>query len=316
MLLERISLDLGLDTDYLTGLASAASHHYKKYEIPKKSGGSRLVFHPSKELKAIQRWLSRNVISLFRVHPAAMAYRPRIGLRANAEIHAGNRYLLRMDLRDFFGSIRTDDVTRLFDDNQALLPQGWTSTDTELFCSFVMRNGRLTIGAVTSPAVSNVVFYETDLKLASEASSRQCKYTRYADDLFFSSKAPNRLGLIQQEVELLFSSKKTSLLHVEVNERKTRHQSTKTGRQVTGLVLTDNEGISLGRGKKRALRARIHRATECTQAELESLRGYLAYVHSVEPGLLTRLIEKYGAKYIQAIQEGRRPIVVAGLRAV
>jgi len=63
MILERMALELDLSVGFLQGLANGASYEYKTYAIPKRGGGTRTIHHPSRRLKAVQRWLARKVIS-------------------------------------------------------------------------------------------------------------------------------------------------------------------------------------------------------------------------------------------------------------
>lgn len=66
-------------------MVRTASHHYKTYAIPKRDGGTRTIEHPSKKLKALQRWLLTNVLEGLPVHPAAMAYKKGISIFDNAK---------------------------------------------------------------------------------------------------------------------------------------------------------------------------------------------------------------------------------------
>ena len=105
-LYQRIGGDLGVTESYLRQLARSAPYRYSKFKIPKRSGtGERLIAQPAKEVKRIQRWLLRNDLSQLPMHDAATAYRKGAGIAANARPHANNRFLLKMDFRNFFPSI-------------------------------------------------------------------------------------------------------------------------------------------------------------------------------------------------------------------
>src|SRR5260221_6222266 len=105
MIIEKMALELGIPINFVTSLSRTASHEYKTYGIPKRSGGTRIIHHPSRRLKALQRWLLLRAFDHLPVHAAAMAYRKGVSILANARIHAPSRYLLRMDFQDFFPSI-------------------------------------------------------------------------------------------------------------------------------------------------------------------------------------------------------------------
>jgi RNA-directed DNA polymerase len=69
MIIEKMAIDLCLKTSFINSLARGASHAYKTYTIPKRGGGERLIEHPSKQLKALQRWYLEYVLPGFPVHP-------------------------------------------------------------------------------------------------------------------------------------------------------------------------------------------------------------------------------------------------------
>ncbi len=184
MIVERIAAELGLPVKFVHSIAAGASHEYKIYPIPKRTGGVRQICHPSRRLKALQRWLLRSIINKWPVHDAAMAYRSGSSIWSNAAVHLSSRYLIRMDCREFFPSITYDDIFHYLADHLALVA-GWTVNDKDVFCKLVCRNRMLTIGAPTSPALSNAICFELDSKLYNLAENNGAKYTRYADDLFF-----------------------------------------------------------------------------------------------------------------------------------
>lgn len=293
MLLEQMSNGLVLPTGLVRGVARKANHAYKSYVVPKRSGGGRLIHHPSRELKALQRWLLGNVIDRWQVHECAVAYRAGRGIRFNADQHRDSWFLLRMDLECFFPSITENDI-RLY--LESFTPPGaavWTPDDVELFLRLVCIEGCLTVGAPTSPALSNAICYELDHRLNGAAQEREVRYTRYADDLFFSTRQRDVLGLFVDEVRDIVQQIDIPA-QLRINEKKTRHSSRKGCRRVTGLVLSTDATISIGRSRKRYIRRQIHRYDGLTQEEKRELAGLLAFAQDVEPDLLNRLILKYG----------------------
>src|SRR6266404_5971979 len=101
MILERMTTQLALNPFFLTKLARSASHRYKEYKIPKRTGGERTIHHPSRELKLLQYWLLKNVLVSLPVHPSATAYQKESSIRLNAARHVVNNYILRVDFQDF-----------------------------------------------------------------------------------------------------------------------------------------------------------------------------------------------------------------------
>ena len=304
MLIERIGHELGLPERFLASLAKTASFRYKTYTIAKRRGGTREIHHPAKPLKAIQRWILANILPKLPVHAAAMAYRRGISIQDNAKIHSTSRYLLRMDFQDFFPSITDKDIQNYV----AKLPtyfSGWNERDIELFCRFVCRRHVLTIGAPTSPSLSNALCYDLDERLTTISAQSQCRYTRYADDLFFSTTLPNVLKVIESVVvdvckELPIPA---SLI---VNPEKTRHSSKRARRRVTGIILSSDGTTSVGRNVKRQIRALVHKYAEIDYTAKLRLAGLISYVAGVDPEFVNSLIKKYGPTLIADVRKPPR----------
>lgn len=294
-LVSRMSRGLRLPEKYIVAVSLSASHRYKTYRIPKRRGGYRTINHPSRELKALQRWLALTEISKFPVHNAAMAYRPHKSIKDNALLHANCRYLLRLDFESFFPSIRATDVENLLHD----VCPAWAPTDYQHFLNLVCRKNALTIGAPTSPGLSNAICHTMDGTIHHQMIVREVTYSRYADDLVFSTDRPGVLGDVPQIVDEIIRN-----LHypssLRLNSTKTHHSSRKNRMQVTGLILSDNGSVSIGRSKKREIRSKIHKFDLLSASEKRSLAGYLAYVNYVEPEFINSLILKYGKSRIDA----------------
>lgn len=298
MIIERISRSTGLERDYLHKLVRSASYRYKTYPIRKRTGGFRQIAHPSAELKLIQRWLVENVFSHFPVHDSVYSYRKGIGIRDLATLHMRKNYLLRIDFVNFFPSIKGIDVSKLVRRYTNLVPFNLSEKDTKIIRAIVCRHDHLTIGAPSSPSITNTILYGLDVLCFEKAQQKRVVYSRYADDIYFSCNKKEVLGGIYSEFKNDLRTLKTPKL--KINEDKIIFTSRKHTRIVTGLFLTSDKKISIGRSKKRYIRAMVHRFTQgqLDEKEIAYLRGFLAYVKSVEPVFLTRLRRKYGSEKI------------------
>lgn len=293
----RASEELRLPVTYLDRLARTASHLYKRYSIRKRTGGSRRIDHPARQLKAVQRWLLHNVIDEWPVHDSAHAYRRTRGIRSNAEAHLGARYLLRMDFADFFPSITAEDIRHFVEQHRGLV-EDWDDEDVDFFTSIVTRRARLTIGAPTSPHLSNLLCHSLDAVIAERCAQLGVTYTRYADDMFFSTTERDLLHALQGDIAQIVEQLECPS-QLEINNDKTHHAS-KAGRiSVTGLVLTQDGNVSIGRSRKRYLRSLVYRYAELTSEEQRSLAGHLAFVQSIEPDFINRLVLKYGPRRVR-----------------
>lgn len=306
-IIERLAVTALLPRDELTSLIRSAPHRYKEYLIPKRKPGEfRKIAQPAKEVKALQYWAMENVLKKFEVHPSATAYRRGRSILSNARPHRRSRFVLKMDFKDFFPSIKAKDFRRYLKREDIQLD----SESVEALCRilFWMPKGTrdlcLSIGAPTSPMLSNILMLDFDLHVSRVCKARNVAYTRYADDLTFSANTSNQLALIEKEVVGYCSRHKSPTL--TINEEKTARVSKREARRVTGLIITNDQKVSLGRDQKRKIRAWVHHfvTNQLSDADVLRLRGMLNYVNSVEPTFLIRLGEKYGATIIGGLRRG------------
>jgi len=291
-MIGQMAKDLGVTTRFVAAFAQGASYAYKTYAIRKKDGGFRTIDHPSKQLKAMQRWLLSYLLNSLPIHPAAAAYRKKKSIFDNANLHSGSRYLLRMDCKDFFHSITDDDLKVLIASRPSTF-LGWSPYETDLFCKLVCKGGRLTIGAPTSPTLSNAVCYDMDTQLSEISNKLDVTYSRYADDLFFSTKLPNVLSVLESTVVSTIANL-TLPRSLAINPAKTRHSSKGRTRRVTGITLGSDGKPYIGRALKRKIRAMIHQIDALDAKRRGSLAGLIAYAGGFDPDFVNSLITKYG----------------------
>lgn len=307
MLIEYLAKVLLLEADFILKVANDANSHYGKFSVPKKGGGTRIVYQPSKELKVLQRLLHDNVLSKLPIHPNAVAYQQGSSVFKHASIHKAKRFMLKMDFEGFFDSIKKSDVERFINDNKHFFSDDWSKDDTDLLVKIVCFNGRLTMGAVSSPVVSNAICYELDHILNEFCLSKGVTYTRYADDMYFSTNEENVLKQIPPFLRSnLKNLKYPSKLWI--NRKKTLHMSKKNKMMVTGVTLTTDGGVSLGRDKKRMVKSLIFKWEALDEKKRLFLQGYLSYCKSVEPLFINRLCAKYSSELIDEIQR-YQPVV-------
>jgi len=308
-LLTELGLAVLLPQRELAQLIRTAPFRYKVYKIPKRAPGEfRTIAQPAREVKALQYWVMNNVLNKFDVHPSATAYRKQVSIMRNAKPHARGRFLLKMDFKDFFPSLKAADFRAFLEMQSAPFDVDEVSALCNILF-WVPKEGVpdlcLSIGAPTSPLLSNVLMRRFDRNIATLCDARGVRYTRYADDLSFSAAQSEDLQMVEQGVIRWCAT--SSSPRLSVNEKKTVRVSRRESRRVTGLVLTNDDKVSLGRDMKRAIRATMHHfATgRLTPDEIQRLRGMLAYVNSVEPPFLQRLRDKYGSDLVTRCLQAR-----------
>lgn len=304
-IIQMISDDLGMMNHDVRRLILTAPHRYKTYLIPKRQKGQyREISQPASEIKIIQRYLVSSVLNELPVHESVVSYRRGVGIAENASRHCYNTYILKLDFKNFFPSISIADIQGHL---RKYLGEGFSDEDVKIIARLVSRKnnstGRLalSIGAPSSPAISNSILYDFDTRVSEPLKTEGIVYTRYADDLTFSTNKKEVLGkipsLIQQVIESL------DYPSLELKHEKTIHLSKRNRRMVTGLILTPEGDVSIGRDRKRLIRTMIdyYRKGRLDADKAGQLQGLLAFASDVEPDFVDRMRSKYGKDLITSL---------------
>jgi len=208
--LRHLGHQTGADYAYLREVVSRQRSGYRQFIIAKRRGGGRLIAAPEPTLAAVQRWILREILASRPVHNSSHAYAPGSSPIRCAAQHLGARWLIKIDIHDFFESISERSVYFVFRQcgYQALVAfelarlctrvtsgrhqhlANWQSQNTrygliQAYRSSVM--GHLPQGAPTSPMLSNLVVRMMDEMLQTLADRSGLTYTRYSDDIAFST---------------------------------------------------------------------------------------------------------------------------------
>jgi RNA-directed DNA polymerase len=296
LLFQRLLARSPFSDHELAVLIATAASRYKVHYIEKRGGrGRREIAQPTKEIKFLQRLLVREELLGLPIHDAAVAYRSGRSILDHAQPHAAARYLLKLDFTNFFPSIKWGALLhRLSRDAAYSQVELWILVN--LLCRRIKGTNtfQLSIGAPSSPHMSNYVLHEFDSRMTEFCAAREVRYTRYADDLAFSTNLPKVLDEIETEVRRLMAE--LAYLGLTLNESKTLNVSTKHRRTLVGLTLSNEGRASIGRDAKRALRVAIHRLTtgSISPSEVSNLRGRLAFTYAIDPEFVDRLLAHYG----------------------
>jgi RNA-directed DNA polymerase len=303
-----LAIETGLREEIVRRIMVTAPVRYKTYTIPKRNGKPRLISQPAREVKLLQRALVEVLLKPLPIHPCATAYRTGLSIVDNARPHAGHRPIIKMDLKEFFPSIRGGDWVAYCKDTGCLVDEGDIGLTTSLL--FQRRRGshllQLAIGAPSSPMISNLLMHEFDKRVLAAVSRDRVAYTRYADDMTFSAPRTGYLtGVIKAVATVI---RQIAYPKLDINSDKTTYITTKYHRTVTGLTLANDGRVTIGRDQKRGLRAAVHHALtgKASRQEVEALAGMLAYVNAVEPQYLEVLRGKYGEGAMARIQRATR----------
>lgn len=217
-----------------------------------------------------------------------------LSIATNAGIHVRRRWVLNVDLENFFPSINFGRVRGYFIKNKHFALQPTTAT---ILAQITCHGNVLPQGAPTSPVISNLITGLLDIRLNKLASSSRCSFTRYADDITFSTNLkafPESIARKNQDGNWDLSGAVTKRIKDSgflVNKKKTRMQYQRSRQDVTGLIVNDVIGVK--REYLKTVRAQVDRVvrtgtchidktekgkTKSELVSLEVLNGHLAHI--------------------------------------
>lgn len=263
---------------------------YHKFSIAQ-VGKLRIITAPSIALKQRQTWILRNILNKIDVPKCVHGFEIGHSIKTNALVHAHNNYVLCVDIKDFFPSIKQHTVFNTF------RSFGYSASAASSLSSVCCYDGALPQGAPTSPRLANIIFKVMDNRLSALADAEKAVYTRYADDLTFSSDHP--LDKLLPQIKLLLAESGFVL-----NEEKIQFFAPNQPKRITGLIVQQG-AVRVPKIFKRTLRQEIHYCRKygvLTHLEnikaahfinyREHLYGKAYYIHMIEPDVGLAFLEE------------------------
>lgn len=300
--LEELSEQTRLSTRLLYCLSMKTDRYYKIKSIAKRSGGSREISIPSYTLHIVQRWILKEILNKITSSDRAMAYRKGkdFGHKQNAFYHAHTLYGLSLDLKDFFPSISASKVYTIFSN------LGYNNFAATILTNLCTLNGKLPQGSACSPAISNIVCITLDKRLVGLCEKRSIRYSRYADDMYFSCDDKTLLKKTAPIISKIIEDE-----DFVINEKKTHFHTPSNKKQITGITviptsIEDSFELKAPRKMKQTIRAEIYTCLVSGKYELKDhILGEIAYVNYVEKENKTTYLQRiktYIEKQAQKLQ--------------
>lgn len=228
---------------------------YRAFEIPKKTGGTRTINAPSKQLALLQTRLRELLADCVeelsadnpRFWAASHGFRRGRTIVTNANAHRKRRYVFNVDIADFFETINFGRVRGFFIKDQSFSLDPAVAT---VIAQIACYENALPQGSPCSPIISNLVANILDARLLRLAKHSRCTYTRYADDLTFSTNErifPNEIAREMAGPDWVVGTRLTELIEgagFHLNANKTRMSLRRSRQSVTGLVVNEKPNIS------------------------------------------------------------------------
>lgn len=263
---------------------------YTSFRIEKRNGGFRKIDAPYPELKYVQKQLAtllwstqKEIWKENRVHPnLSHAFEQGKSIITNSKIHRNKKYVLNLDLEDFFQSFHFGRVKGFFEKNRDFkVPEDVALTIAQLTCY----KGTLPQGSPSSPIITNLICKIMDFRILKLAKKFKLDYSRYADDLTFSTN--NASFYHKSELFLKSLKKEISRAGFNINPNKTRLQFSNSRQEVTGLIV--NKKINVKREYYKRTRAMAHTLYKTgtfeidgTPGNLSQLEGRFAYINQID----------------------------------
>lgn len=292
---------LGCSPGLVQSVADGDESYFIEHKIPKRNParGNRVVWEIENDtlLDAYRQLADRfDDYALHQLgtfpHPAAHGYVRRRSILTNAQMHVGAKRLLKADIASFFNTITTARVQRLF---LELRVQAETA---DILARFATLRGNLPLGFPSSPVLANAVCLGLDKQLDELARIHGCTYTRYADDLTFSTPSAKSDDLPKRiDVESALKDHDFTLSAEKFYVKKRGHAF-----YVTGLSISEDDRPRAPSALKKRLRQELHfiknrgvrahigkRGYASYQSGINQIDGRIRFLHSVEPDLASEM---------------------------
>ncbi|MBS7333402.1 MAG: retron Ec67 family RNA-directed DNA polymerase/endonuclease [Weeksellaceae bacterium] len=263
---------------------------YTSFQIPKRSGGVRTIHAPHQDLRVIQKKLADLLVKYKNIIQATNNMKLNIShgfeknksIITNARIHRNKRFVFNVDLENFFESFHFGRVKGFFEKNEHFMLPSEIAVIIAQICCY---NRKLPQGAPTSPVITNLICNILDIRILKLAKKYKLDYSRYADDLSFSTNDKNFLNSKDDFYNELV--KEIIKAGFRVNDKKSRLLFKDSRQVVTGLVV--NEKINVNRMYYKETRAMVNSLYTTGSFEINSkianikqLEGRLSFINHIE----------------------------------
>lgn len=319
--IPHLAMEIGMESGYINYLIWSRENQYIFFLLQKKNkeAAPREIMAPKEQLKYIQRWININILQKAKFNDYIKGFVPGSSILQNAKVHSGAKYILKIDLLKFFDCIDQKKVYGIFRmfgyvknlawdfaklctaEHRYSYWQSFNEDDFSILKEYISGNPAvLPQGAPTSPLIANLVASRLDKRLGQLALKRGVKYSRYADDLCFSSNLRGQIPSIS------FLSKIIEEEGFFINREKVKFLKRGGKQYVTGLSVTN--GVSVEKKKRRQVFTHLYFANKYgIKSHLSKLKkagfkkdnyqnwllGNISYQYSINNEVGTKMFELF-----------------------
>lgn len=262
------------------------------------------LYKPSKKLQSFLRFLNSYFFECLDINVNAVySYRKEATVYQAVEKHAHSHYFFKTDIKNFFTSIDKSQIQALLKNSENHSPISDVKNYISNIVDMIIVNNHLPIGFASSPILSNALLYQLDNTLEEHTKENEIIYTRYSDDLIFSSNNPQKIAELQSQIVHIIDD--CSQGKFKLNTKKTRAFSKGGKIKLLGLVILPNGKVSVDAVIKEQISTLLHlfltnkkAFTDYVGGDYEKglllTSGKLNYAKSIDTDYLIKLRKKYG----------------------
>ncbi|MEX1196238.1 MAG: reverse transcriptase domain-containing protein [Pseudohongiellaceae bacterium] len=290
--------------DFDDFLSATAEKESTPVVLKKRSPHETTVFVGTEKLKRFHRFLNSYLFEFADINTRiADAYIKGKNTLTSVRKHATNSHFFRTDIVDFFGQLSRIDANRVLERQLGAAPISDFSDYREVILGIVLMNDSLPMGFSTSPSISNACLFEFDNAIEQHCNERNIIYSRYSDDLIFSSSSQEKLShidsMLKEQLQRHFDGR------LRLNSAKTTRTHAGNKVNLLGLVILPNGHVTVDNKIKKNLEVLLH----FYRSEQEKYRdflireysghvskvsGQLRYVNTIDPNYVRKLRSRYG----------------------
>lgn len=243
--IKHLSELTGISTKYIYKIIYAENNVlYENIKLQKKNGGIRNINIPFPNLAILQNWILKNILENITISKFAKAYHKNTSVRDNAKFHRNQKKVLKLDIKDFFGSILHKDIFYIFYNS------GYTKSVSDTLVRITTLDNRgVPQGAATSPYISNLILKNFDEEIGNFCIKKNIRYSRYADDMTFS-------GDFDEKIIIRLVKRKLKKRKLTLNTSKTKIFTNNEKQIVTGIIV--NKKLQLDISVRKNIRLEVY----------------------------------------------------------
>jgi len=264
--------------------------YYIERKRKKRHQKVRTIFAPSPNLKIIQKelssWFYNSSKHIFDANTHITGFIPNRSIIDNAKMHTDSEWVVNLDIEEFFPSTTTDMVKEALLEAQNKHPSKYSIDKLVELSTY---QGSLPQGSPASPILANYVARKYIDKPIFEMGLQKydLKYSRYADDLTFSTKSKS---VDRRSLNSMINEIRNNMLKYKINNKKINIKHRSQRQTVTGIVV-NGEKLSIDHRTRKKIRAALHnRKIENTPLD-DEIKGYLSFIRSVNADQYNKLIK-------------------------